>query len=194
MQEQLSFAGIGSPAVRREDRLFFALRPDAEARERIAEWSRDLRTRHRLSGDPVAPECFHVSLCHVDDYDGLPPKIVHAACEAAASLDFPRFRLVFDRVSSFPGKVGRRPLVLLACEGATALTALRQALLDAAARAGLRCQAKPSFTPHLTLLYGDEIAERSIEPISWTVGEFVLIHSLIGKTRHIPLGRWALRG
>ena len=37
-----------------------------------------------------------------------------------------------------------------------------------------------------------EIAAQTIEPITWTAREFVLVHSLIGQTRHIPLGRWAL--
>ena len=31
------------------------------------------------------------------------------------------------------------------------------------------------------------------EPISWTVCEFVLVHSRLGKTEHIHLGRWPLR-
>jgi 2'-5' RNA ligase len=54
--------------------------------------------------------------------------------------------------------------------------------------------AKGVFTPHVTLLYdGMSVAEQPVDPISWTVGEFVLVHSLLGQTRHIILDRWPLR-
>jgi RNA 2',3'-cyclic 3'-phosphodiesterase len=52
---------------------------------------------------------------------------------------------------------------------------------------------RTDFTPHVTLLYGDgRIGEQSIDPIGWTVREFALVLSLIGKTKYIPLGRWPL--
>jgi RNA 2',3'-cyclic 3'-phosphodiesterase len=35
---------------------------------------------------------------------------------------------------------------------------------------------------------------RAIEPIGWTVREFVLIDSLLGKTRYDVKGCWSLRG
>jgi 2'-5' RNA ligase len=42
----------------------------------------------------------------------------------------------------------------------------------------------------VTLLYDEcGIKEQPIEPISWTVNEFVLVHSLLGKGRYIPLGK-----
>jgi hypothetical protein len=31
-----------------------------------------------------------------------------------------------------------------------------------------------------------------IEPIAWTVADFVLIHSELGKTAHHHIGRWPL--
>jgi 2'-5' RNA ligase len=47
----------------------------------------------------------------------------------------------------------------------------------------------------MTLLYDDRsVAEQAVETIGWTAREFVLVHSLLGQTRHIPLGRWPLRG
>ncbi len=47
--------------------------------------------------------------------------------------------------------------------------------------------------PHVTMLYDRRlVAEQTIEPVRWTVGGFTLIHSLLGRTEHIPLGRWAL--
>jgi 2'-5' RNA ligase len=36
------------------------------------------------------------------------------------------------------------------------------------------------------------IPEQVIEPVRWTVGGFTLVHSRLGRTEHIPLGRWTL--
>jgi 2'-5' RNA ligase len=32
------------------------------------------------------------------------------------------------------------------------------------------------------------------EPITWTVRDFVLIHSLVGRSQHKHLARWQLNG
>jgi RNA 2',3'-cyclic 3'-phosphodiesterase len=80
--------------------------------------------------------------------------------------------------------------VLSGRHGLSLLQSLRQQMLEALERTGLRGWARKAFTPHLTLWYGEsEIAEHPIEPIGWTVREFVLIHSLRG---HTHLARWPL--
>ena len=49
-------------------------------------------------------------------------------------------------------------------------------------------------TPHATLLYRrGEPLRQCIDPTSWTVTEFVLIHSHVGLGLHQELGRWPLR-
>jgi RNA 2',3'-cyclic 3'-phosphodiesterase len=58
-------------------------------------------------------------------------------------------------------------------------------------RGGLRRLANMNFTPHVTLLYDPRsVDEYPVEPVVWTVAEFVLVHSLKGH-RHIA--RWCLR-
>ena len=93
---------------------------------------------------------------------------------------------------TFLGKTGQRPLVLCSRQEIPALSAFRQALLAALARAALRCEAKLPFVPHLTLAYGGEPAEWDIEPVAWTVTGFVLVHSLIGEARQVEIARWPL--
>jgi 2'-5' RNA ligase len=57
-------------------------------------------------------------------------------------------------------------------------------------RRGMRRLANTNFTPHVTLLYdARDVDEYPIEPIGWTVKEFVLIRSLNG---HEHLVRWPL--
>ena len=52
-----------------------------------------------------------------------------------------------------------------------------------------------AFTPHVTLLRDAKSAKaQKIDPIKWRVQDFVLIQSLLGKTTHIHLGRWPLKG
>jgi RNA 2',3'-cyclic 3'-phosphodiesterase len=103
--------------------------------------------------------------------------------------------VVFDRVMSFRGKSGNRPLVLRGDDGLAALTAFQQVLGEAMMKAGLWRWAKPNYTPHVTQLYADRgIAEQVVERVGWTVREFVLVRSLLGQTRYIPLARWPLRG
>jgi 2'-5' RNA ligase len=59
--------------------------------------------------------------------------------------------------------------------------------------AGVRHKSGKQFTPHVTLLRDRiSVPEQEIEPICWTAREFVLVHSLLGQTQHIPLGRWSL--
>jgi 2'-5' RNA ligase len=74
------------------------------------------------------------------------------------------------------------------------LTLLQQGLVAELRRAGLRIKTRDHFTPHLTLLYASgTVAPRAVQPVSWVVREFVLVHSQIG--RNLPyqvLGRWPL--
>lgn len=192
--EQFSLAGFDDVPVPR-DRLFFAIFPDPATAARIARLARELREKHGLTGRPLATDRFHVTLHHLGDYAGLPAGLVTAAGEAAAGLTMPPFEINFDRVLSFGRKPGKRPFVLGGGEGVAALTAFQQALGARLENAGLGGRAlKAHYTPHLTLLYDDQgVVEQALEAVRWTAHEFVLVHSLLGQTRHVPLARWPLR-
>jgi 2'-5' RNA ligase len=61
--------------------------------------------------------------------------------------------------------------------------------------AGLGRWVSRHFTPHMTLLYDRQLVkEHAIEMLSWTVSEFVPVHSFVGQGRHVHLARWPLRG
>ena len=192
MTGQLSFPGLDT-AQPPTDRVFFAIFPDADAAARIARLAQHLRGEHGLKGKPLAPERLHVTLHHLGDYVGLPRGVVAAAREAAAAVVRPPFDVTFDRVVSFGGS-RNRPLVLCGGDGLAALTAFQQALGTAMAKAGLGRWAEPHFKPHVTLLYDNGgVAEQAVETIGWSVRQFVLVHSLLGQTRHVPLAHWPLR-
>ena len=174
--------------ARNSARLFLAAVPDAATAERIYRLAGALKRAHKFAGKIIEPDRLHVSLFSLGE---LPDLIASMACEAAAKVRAPPFDVLFDRSASFRGKPGNRPFVLLGDEGLDRLRSFRRTLGVAMARNGLRYLAKKEFTPHVTLLHAERnVAEHPIEPICWTVNEFVLIRSLHG---HVHLARWPLR-
>ena len=195
MPEQLLFAGIADPPVVSEptDRLFFAIRPEPIA-PTLEHLALGFRARHALTGRPLGADRFHVSLHCLGQYFGLPRSIVDRARKAATGLAAPPFNVEFDRVLSFARGARERPLVLCGGTGLIALKAFQRNLGHALTHADLGRFRMDGFTPHVTLLYDRQmVAEQDVEPVSWTVNEFVLVHSLVGKSQHLVLGRWPLR-
>ena len=169
--------------------LFFALMPDADAASRIVGLTRRLRGDAGFKGEPIDADRLHVSLHGIGAYAAMPHGVVAAAREAAATIAEPSFDVVFDRVVSFRGRPGKRPLVLAAGGELVALAAFRQKLGMAMAKARLGRSAR--IEPHVTLLYGDQgDCEQAVQSIGWTVRAFALVYSLWGKSRYVVLDRW----
>lgn len=165
------------------DRLFLAIVPPADVAARIARLARHLKIGHDLTGKPLEPEHFHVTLCHLGDGVGVPADAVALATERAASIAMPSFKVAFDRVESFKNGA----FVMRGDDSVIGLEVLHQRLSDALD--GSPQPARP-FTPHLTLLRDSHLVpEHDIEPIEWEVREIVLVHSLLGRTMHRHLAR-----
>lgn len=193
MIQQVSLPGFDA-APQLTDRLFFAIFPDPRAAERIASLAQQLREEHGLRGKPLKTERFHITLHHLGDYAGLPKDLVDVACAAAASVAAAPFDVTFDHAASFSTVPRNRPFVLRGGDGLASLIAFQQTLGDALKKTVLGRWAKPAYTPHVTLLYDDRsVPEQPVPAVSWKASEFVLIHSLIGQTLHVPLARWPLR-
>jgi RNA 2',3'-cyclic 3'-phosphodiesterase len=189
VRAQHSCFGFEGP---RTDGLFLGLFPDPETAARLSANAQQLCIRHRLSARLLAPQRMHISLLGFGRYSSLPPQLVATIGEAAATIIARPFDVVFDRAMSFLGEP--RPLVLCGGEGVKELMTFRGLLGSAVQKSGLG-RVRSQYTPHVTLLYHDRgIEEHAIEPVRWTVREFVLVHSLLGQSRYIPCGRWQLRG
>jgi len=174
-------------ASRSSARLFLAAVPDAGTAERIHQLAGVLKRAHHFDGKLTAPERLHISLFALS---GLPEGQLRAAREAAMDVRTGPFEVSFDRTASFRGSSGNRPFVLIGGNGLRHLQSFRQMFAEAMARRGLRRLANTNFTPHVTLLYDARGAdEYPVEPIGWTVREFVLVRSLNG---HEHLVRWPL--
>lgn len=179
-------------AAERSHRLYFAIQPDGPAADRIAPLSAGLAARFARGARPVAISRLHVSLSFVGRDTGPPPaEMVGAARALASRVAMAPFLVSLDRVVSWKGRAGHRPLVLTGREGAEGVELLRRAIHRAQASAGPRFGVERAFAPHITLLWGDhDLAETPIAPVRWTVREFVLLHS--GAGRQTVLGRWPL--
>ena len=175
--------------VRPTDRLFFAVRPDAEAVEAICSARRKLCEKAGLAGPEIPPDQLHVTLWRVGDYV-VPPTAedIDAIVRQAGTVEMPPFRVSFGCAQS----LSRGALVLSAGRGSTDLETLSTWLRDALNPPS--AERKHAFRPHMTLMRSETILpERRIRAIGWTVREVVLVHSLLGKATHRPVGRLPLR-
>jgi len=180
-----------------KDRLFLACLPDPATAARIYALAEELKDSRKLEGTLTRAEHLHVTLFHLGDWNGLPDLIVSSAQTAAKEIAAAPFDVAFDRAQSLGNSTGVYPFVLLGDDGPTALRRFRQLLGAALTRHGLGGAVQASeFRPHVTLLRDARRIGRVplAPPVSWSVRDFVLVHSLLGRTTHIHLARWPLQG
>ena len=173
-----------------DGRLFLATVPDKATAARIFHLAGVLKRAHKFSGKLIAPDRLHVSLFFVG---ALPQdKVCAVRPDEFGEMRMPPFEVSFDRTASFRGRPGSRPFVLVGGDGLGRLKSFRQGLSAELAREGWRRVANTNFEPHVTLLYDQRDVEEYplAEPISWTVSEIVLVHSLNG---HVHVAKWRLR-
>lgn len=177
------------------DSLFLAIFPDASACAQIESLAQEFHAKLGLRGKLLAPERFHITLHFLGRHCGVPDDIVQSinlACTAVTAAMSP-FEVRFDLAGSFTDKPGSRPCALRDSADSPALREVHRRLGEELVKCGVKHDQK--FTPHLTLFYDRKsVPEEPVDPVSWKVSEFVLVHSLQGQTRYIPLARWSLAG
>lgn len=168
------------------DRLLFLVYADPPAAAAAVEIGAGLRDEYGLRGSPILSRHIHSTLWHVgDDVSPPPPALIATLTTCANRVSMPAFRVSFDRIESFAGGA----LVLRGGEGVIGLELLYESL-----SAALCMKHTRRFVPHVTLLRDKQrlLPSMPIEPIEWTVTEFVLAHSLLGRTTHRVLARFPL--
>ncbi len=164
-----------------DHRLFFAVRPSRQAAARA--WRLATELQRDYGGRVIPPERLHVTLALVSRTPGPPDSsAVDHAGRAAATVALRPFTVALNRLQKWT------PIVLVGDEGVIGLELLHAALARALGR-----DPDAGFVAHMSLVWNsDPIAERTVEPFRWSVGEFLLIHSVRGDSRHDVLGRWPL--
>lgn len=172
------------PALQSLHSLFCALRPPPDLAHDLWEQFDWLQPGE----DRVEPERFHVTLVPLGAWRHPPEHVIARAREVCASLEASPFRLVFDDLI-----VGDR-ILLKSTEAVPALDRFQRQLMGGLADAGLIGRKLRAPRPHMTASYRTRTRGGAcLTPVSWRVGDFVLIESLIGKRTQIERGRWRLR-
>jgi 2'-5' RNA ligase len=165
-------------------RYFFALLPDEVTARRIHAFAEGEFGEKGL----VRTDRLHVTLGITEDFSAHFPALIEALRRAGDAVAEAPFDLVLDRLSG-----GRRTAALRPAHGIPPLRALQAKIAAGMAAEGAPMRPDWQFSPHLTLVYRDgEPVTRAVERFGWPVREFVLIESLVGRTRHEILARWPL--
>jgi len=176
------------------DSVFFMLRPEPLAARSVHRIAWRLRDKHHLAGSPIEVGRLHLSLCGLGPFGRLTSATLRDIDAAATSLTMPPFLAGFGWIESFRRGNQKRPLVLRGDDTLAGVMMLHDELVAALRRIGF-ARRNEVFTPHMTLLYDRrDLGEQAVEEIRWMVREIMLVCSLRGRHRHVPLGRWPLQG
>ena len=168
-------------------RLFFALWPDDETRERIAAVAGQLP---QGAGRLISARNLHLTLVFLGTVE---ESVAAGLADAAAGILHPPATLVLDT-----GGWWKKPEVAwLGCsETPAAVSGLAQKLATLASGLGVPLETRP-FKAHLTL--ARKVTRRppdlKVPPIRWNVSEFCLVESdtRAGGSEYRVRHRWALR-
>lgn len=150
-------------------RLFFALWPDDETRQAVADLSRSITAK---GCKWVQPHNLHVTLVFLGQVD---KDVASLLKQSVAGIAVPPFELTFDCLSYW----SRPKILCLTCRQAAPDDAmiLTAALTGAAANCGLQTDTRP-YTPHITLIrHARLLPSVKFEPIIWRAETFCLVES-----------------
>jgi 2'-5' RNA ligase len=174
-------------------KIFFALRPPPAAGDELHRLAQREHARRGMTGRPMPPERLHASLNGLGRHPEPPRRLIAGAMEACGTIHVRPFVVSFNRLGSWGRGDGALAFVLRGDDGVAGVHALHDAIHRVLVEAGLVHPRPRDFEPHLTLLRDRTVVpEAFIEPVSWQVGEFVLLDSIHGEGRHELLGCWTL--
>jgi 2'-5' RNA ligase len=178
------------PKRRRGNSFFFALGPDCEVAQGIKRVVESF-IRPDLVIWPKKNHMPHISLLGLGAYDDVPRDYVAAIAKITDRFSHAGFDVSFDTLMRFRGS----DAVVLTGGDDEGIRSFRLSLRDVLRDAGLPVAGGSSFTPHMTMLYSTSPFKACRVPaVRWHADEFFLIHSIVGGSKHIVLGRWPLKG
>ena len=177
---------------------FLSFFPDPNTAERMIELGNRIRIEKKMHSRLRPLTHLHVSLHffgYGSDVSESLAAILDPVCKSATAQT-PPFEIELDRVMSFRGRPGNHPFVLLGDDQKNAdLNRLHQFLEGQLVKHRLSARPNNKFVPHVTLLYDDNIfAPAPTNPLTWKVGEIVLVRSEVGATKYKRTAHWALNG
>jgi 2'-5' RNA ligase len=140
---------------------------------------------------PHPANLLHMSLVFVEEFEELPKALIRKAIAAAEEIRARPIPITLDSAGLFGAT---RHLALYPRGGNVPIWQFTELLGNALKRQNLPHFRAKDSTPHVTLVYGcGKIEPMPIERnYAWIAGEFMLVCSHIGETRHDEIGRWSL--
>lgn len=175
----------GAEAEAQHDRLFFALWPAEDVRERLAAAARSAQALR--GGRAMRAETLHLTLAFIGAF---PRGRLAELLALAAGIEVEGFGFCLDRLGAWE----RKRLLWAGCSAPVeALGRLADRLAARLVDAGV-VGGKPAFTPHVTLVRKarPEGGLPCLEPIVWAVRDFVLVRSVLSAkgADYEVVGRW----
>lgn len=167
-------------------RLFFALRPPPAEACRIGAL-RDGLAGELAIGSEVSDGRLHITLAIGEDFALFDPAMAAVMVRIGDALAGEPVPVALGRLVGSGSSIALRP-----DRPVPRLRAFQRALGERMRCLGLAREGW-RFDPHMTLGYRQGTPFRqAVPPIEWEAREFVLIHSVAGRTIHRELGRWPL--
>lgn len=166
--------------MRSRNPLYVMAKPPPAAQAQIAALPRNDPSR--------GPELLHVTLLTLFDLHYAPPEWLPQVIAALDAFEAAPFPLAFDRIEN------RKCVTLRTRAPLIEARAFQAALVRHLLTRKVPMMLGTTPEPHVTINYrGDAQGSQKMPPIGWTVGEVILMESVVGKTTHVEHGRWPLR-
>jgi 2'-5' RNA ligase len=149
-----------------------------------------LHAANQSTRDAYPAHLLHMSLLCMEEFDEPPLPLIEATRMVMAGIQARPIPITLDSSGLFGG---RRHLALYRAKGNPIVNQFAQMLRRALARHNLPNVWMADAAPHVTLIYGcGRIEAMPIERnYAWIAGEFMLVYSHYGETRHEEFGRWS---
>ncbi|WP_374408191.1 2'-5' RNA ligase family protein [Pelagerythrobacter sp.] len=135
----------------------------------------------------VDPERLHMTLGISEDFVEFPSSAANAMLAVGDAVAGEPQKIALDCLAGSDASVALRP-----ARSPRGLRLMQKGIGDRLFRRGL-ARSGWQFNPHVTLGYRQGLPFRTrVEPIEWKACDFVLVHSVVGKTIHRELARWPL--
>ncbi len=175
--------------VRSKSKLMFVLKPSTPM-GLIMHGDAMHHAANQNTRDAYPAHLLHMSLLCMEQFDEPPMALIEATRMVAATLHARPVPVTLDSSGLFGGK---RHLALYRAKGNPVVNQFAQMLRSALSRHNLPSYRMADATPHVTLIYGcGRIETMPVERnYAWIAGEFMLVYSHYGETRHEEFGRWS---
>lgn len=188
---QTSF-GWDEPKENGGHHVFFAILVENPINALLATKRISFRRELGVRGTPIPEGHIHISLVSLGHHQRRPDVLIDIACRIGSLIQAKPFEVCLDRLSAFGGGA----LVLRSSDHSPALQHFWRNLTAVIDDSPLKPFVTNSVEPHVTLLRDRQnvpkVREQFVEPISWTVRNFALIHSYRREYK-VP-GSWQLTG